>query len=113
MQDVTPRDVARVLTTMRDDGLSEWSRTHAWRVMRGVFGFAVLRGVLTKDPTTGLSRAERPKQRNAKVVARLDAATLEQARSRRPRQALEGRARAGRVRRAALGRDPGAPVGRR
>ena len=45
--------------------------------MRGVFAFAVLRGVLTKDLTTGLSRAERPKQRNAKVVARLDAATLE------------------------------------
>jgi integrase len=77
VQDVTPRDVARVLTTMRDDGLSEWSRTHTWRVMRGVFAFSVLRGVLTRDPTDGLSRAERPRQRNKQAVARLDAATLE------------------------------------
>jgi integrase len=41
-----------------------------------VFGLAVRRGIVTRNPVDGLTPAERPKQRNARNVERLDSATI-------------------------------------
>ena len=61
---------------MRDDGYSGWTRSATYRILRGVFSLAVRRGILTRNPVDGLTDAERPKQKNAKAIERLDSATL-------------------------------------
>ena len=76
VQKVTASDVARLLRGMRDDGFSGWTCSATYRVMRGVFSLAVRRGILTRDPTDGLTPGERPKQRNARNVERLDSVTI-------------------------------------
>ena len=77
VQHIDARDLARVLNDMRRDGLSEWTRTHVYRVLYGVFALAVRRGDVTKNPVDGLSKAERPTQENARKIRRLDPAELE------------------------------------
>ncbi len=77
IQDVTPSDLARILRGMRGR-YSSWTQVHAYKVLVGVFALATRRGLLSRNPLDGLSPAERPKQRNQREVARLDAASLEQ-----------------------------------
>jgi integrase len=76
VQKVTASEVAGVLRSMRDDGLSEWTCSAVYRIGKGVFVLAVRRGILTRSPADGLTPAERPKQRNARNVERLDSATI-------------------------------------
>lgn len=64
VQDITPRDVARVLRTMRDAGLSHWTRYAAYRLIKGTFLFAMSRKVITASPVEGLIESEVPKQRS-------------------------------------------------
>ena len=76
VQSITASEVARVLRSMRNDGLSEWTCTAVYRIAKGVFEVAERRGILTKNPAAGLTDAERPMQKNAKAIERLDSATL-------------------------------------
>ena len=76
VQKISASDVARVLRSMRDDGYSGWTCSATYRILRAVFAHAERRGILTKNPTKGLTDGERPKQRNAKAIERLDSATL-------------------------------------
>ena len=76
VQKISASDVARVLRSMRDDGLSEWTCSAVYRIAKAVFSLGVRRGILTRNPVDGLTPAERPKQRNARKVERLDSATL-------------------------------------
>lgn len=76
IQDVTPSDLARILRGMRGR-YSSWTQVHAYKVLVGVFSLATRRELLSRNPLDGLSPAERPKQRNKREVARLDAASLE------------------------------------
>jgi integrase len=76
LQDVTTAEVARLLRELRDR-YAEWSCVHAYRVLKGTFEHAVRRGYLTRSPLDGLARSERPTQRNARPVARLDTAILD------------------------------------
>jgi integrase len=48
-----------------------------YRILSGTFALAVRRGVLTSSPVDGLAPSERPKQKNAKRIAVLDAVTLD------------------------------------
>ena len=57
-------------------GYSGWTCSATYRIPRGVFSLAVRRGILTRNPADGLTPAERPKQKNAKAIERLDSATL-------------------------------------
>jgi len=68
VQHIDADDLASVLNGMRRDGLSEWTRTHVFRVMFGVFSLAVRRGYVTKNPLDGLADGERPTQKNAREV---------------------------------------------
>ena len=60
---------------MRDDGLSGWTASAVFRIVKGVFGLAQRRGIVTSNPCDGLTSAERPKQKNATKIERLDSAT--------------------------------------
>ena len=73
-QDVTAAELARLLSTMRD-GYSPWTCVAVYRIVRGVFALAVRRGLLARSPADGLAPAELPRQRNARRVEVLDAAT--------------------------------------
>ena len=44
--------------------------------MSGTFALAVRRGIVTRNPVDGLAPSERPKQRNAREIAVLDARTM-------------------------------------
>jgi integrase len=76
VQKLASADVARVLRKMRDDGLSELTRSAVYRIAKGVFSLALRRGILTRNPVDGLMPAERPRQRNRRNVERLDSATI-------------------------------------
>ena len=76
VQDITPTDVARILRGMRGR-YSSWTQVHAFKVMNGTLELAERRGIITRNPLDRLSSSEKPKQRNAREVERLDAATLE------------------------------------
>lgn len=76
VQEVTARDVARLLRGMRDR-YSPWTCVAVYRLLRGSFAIAVRRGILTRSPIEGLAPSEIPKQRNARRIAVLDAATME------------------------------------
>lgn len=75
VQDVTASDIAGVLRAQRER-YSEWSRVQTHRLLSGTFGHAHRRGLIARNPMDGLAPSERPKQRNAKRVARLEPATL-------------------------------------
>jgi integrase len=84
VQDVDARDLARVLRGMRErkvDGkpkpYSPWTQVAVYRIIAGTFALALRRGVIVRSPVDGLATSERPKQRNARQVAVLDAATLD------------------------------------
>lgn len=76
VQDVNPSDVARVLREMRDEGYAPRTCVHVHKVLRGVFGLAHRRGIVTRNPMDGLAPQERPKQVNAKPIAVLDAQAM-------------------------------------
>jgi integrase len=74
IQDVSVSDAAAVL--YRNRHLAEWTRVHIYRLLAGTFAHAFRRGLLSRNPMDGLSKAERPKQRNKRNVARLAAADV-------------------------------------
>ncbi len=77
VQDVSVSDAAAVLHANRH--LAEWTRVHIYRILAGTFAHALRRGVVSRSPIEGISKAERPRQRNKRNVARLvsaDAARL-------------------------------------
>ena len=76
MQDIAASDVARVLRSMRSS-YSGWTCSAVYKVMKGTFSLALRRGIITRNPMDGLAPSERPKQRNAKKIAVLDAAGME------------------------------------
>jgi integrase len=76
VQDVMASDLARVLRGLRET-YSPWTGVAVYRILRGSFALALRRGILTRSPVDGLAPSERPKQRNAKRVAVLDAETME------------------------------------
>jgi integrase len=76
VQTLTATELARLLRAMRDT-YSAWTCVAVYRLLAGSLALAVRRGVLTRSPMDGLAPSERPKQRNAKRVAVLDAETLE------------------------------------
>jgi integrase len=76
VQRITSSEVAKLLRGMRErsvDGkpkpYSEWTRVAVCRIVSGTFAFALRRGIVTRDPMTGLARSELPTQRNAKKIA--------------------------------------------
>lgn len=75
VQDITATALARLLRGMRDH-YSPWTCVAVYRILRGSFALALRRGILTRSPIDGLAPSERPKQRNAKKVAVLDAETM-------------------------------------
>ncbi|MBX6370150.1 MAG: site-specific integrase [Rhodospirillales bacterium] len=75
VQDIGSAEVAALLRDLRAR-YAPWSCVQAYRVVAGVFAHALRRGLIARNPLDGLARSERPKQRNARRVARLDAATL-------------------------------------
>jgi len=75
VQDVTARDLARILLAMRPT-YSEWTRYAAYRILKGTFGLAVRRGLLARSPVDGLAGAEIPSQQNKRRVAVLSADDL-------------------------------------
>lgn len=75
LQDITATDVARRLRELGDK-YSPWTCVAIYRLVVGTFALAVRRGILTRNPIDGLAPSERPKQRNAKRVAVLDADVL-------------------------------------
>jgi integrase len=74
-QEITASDVARVLRAMRDT-YSPWTCVAVYRIIAGTFALATRRGIVTRNPINGLAPSERPKQRNAKRIAVLDAETM-------------------------------------
>ncbi len=75
VQDVAPSDLARLLRAMRES-YSPWTCVAVFRILSGTFALALRRGLVTRSPIDGLAPSERPKQRNARRVAVLDAETL-------------------------------------
>jgi integrase len=76
LQDISASDVARVLRSMRDS-YSPWTCSAVYKVIRGTFGLALRRGIITRNPMDGLAPSERPKQRNAKKIAVLSGTDME------------------------------------
>ena len=71
------RDRCRSACSARlGDKYSPWTCVAVYRLLVGTFALAVRRGILTRNPIDGLAPSERPKQRNAKRVAVLDADVL-------------------------------------
>jgi integrase len=75
VQDVSASDVAQVLRGMRDR-YSPWTCVAVYRLLAGTFALALRRGVITRSPVDGLAPSERPRQRNKRRVAVLDAETI-------------------------------------
>ena len=69
IQDIAVTDVAAVLHANRH--LADWTRVHIYRTLAGTFAHALRRGIVSRNPIDGLSKAERPRQRNKRNVARL------------------------------------------
>lgn len=69
IQDVSVADAAAVLHANRH--LADWTRVQIYRVLAGTFAHALRRGVVSRNPMDGISKAERPRQRNKRNVARL------------------------------------------
>jgi integrase len=75
VQEITASEVARLLRGMRDT-YSAWTCVAVYRIMAGTFALAARRGFITSTPIDGLAPSERPKQRNKKRIAVLDAETM-------------------------------------
>ncbi len=75
VQEITASELARLLRGMRDR-YSPWTCVAVYRIMAGTFSLALRRGIVTRSPVDGLAPSERPKQRNAKRIAVLDAETI-------------------------------------
>jgi len=75
VQDIARRDLNRILKEMKET-YSPWTCVAVHRIMVGVFALAVRDDILTVSPIDKLSAAERPRQRNAKQIERLDSATM-------------------------------------
>lgn len=75
VQDVTATELARLLHDLRGR-YAPWTCVAVYRILRGTFALALRRGIVTRSPIDGLAPSERPKQRNAKQVAVLDAGTM-------------------------------------
>ena len=75
VQDVSAGELARLLRGMRAS-YSPWTQVAVFRIIAGTFSLALRRGILTRSPVDGLAPSERPKQRNAKRVAVLEAGRL-------------------------------------
>ena len=75
VQDITRRELARILKGMKEN-YSPWTATAVHRLMVGVFALAVRDDIITRSPADRLSPAERPRQKNAKDIERLDSATM-------------------------------------
>jgi hypothetical protein len=69
-------DRRRVLRSMRNT-YSGWTCSAVYKVMKGTFSLALIRGIITRNPMDGLAPSERPKQRNARKIAVLDEAAME------------------------------------
>lgn len=76
VQEITATDVATLLRDLRGR-YSAWTCVAVYRLMAGTFALALRRGIITRSPIDGLAPSERPKQRNAKRVAVLNAETME------------------------------------
>jgi integrase len=83
VQEITASEIARTLRAMRErtvDGkpkpYSPWTQVAVYRILVGTFALATRRGLLTRNPVDGLAPSERPRQRNAKRVAVLDAEAI-------------------------------------
>lgn len=76
VQDVTAPELARLLRGMRER-YSPWTCVAVYRLLAGTFTLALRRGLIARSPIDGLAPSERPKQRNARRVAVLDATTLD------------------------------------
>ncbi len=72
VQNITATDVARRLRELGDK-YSPWTCVAVYRLVAGTLALAVRRGIITRNPIDGLAPSERPKQRNAKRVAVLEA----------------------------------------
>jgi integrase len=72
VQEISASDIAAVLRGMRDR-YSPWTQVAVYRICAGTFALAVRRGIVSRNPVDGLAPSERPKQRNAKRIAVLDA----------------------------------------
>jgi hypothetical protein len=75
IQDVSGSDAASVLHANRH--LAHWTRVHIYRVLAGTFAHALRRGLVSRNPMDGISKAERPRQRNKRNVARLVSADVD------------------------------------
>src|SRR5262249_14374081 len=75
VQAVTASDLAAILRRMRAK-YSPWTCVAVDRIFAGTFALALRRGIVTRDPVAGLAPSERPKQRNKRPVAVLDAAAM-------------------------------------
>jgi integrase len=75
VQDVTARDLAKILRGLRDD-YSAWTQTAVYRLLVGTFAFAVRRGVIVASPVDGLIGTEKPRQKNKKEIALLDSVKM-------------------------------------
>ena len=75
VQEITASEIARLLRAMRDT-YSAWTCVAAYRIVAGTFALALRRGIVTRNPIDGLAPSERPKQRNGKKIAVLDAETM-------------------------------------
>jgi integrase len=75
VQELTASDVARRLRELRGR-YSPWTCVAVYRILAGTFALALRRGIITRSPIDGLAPSERPKQRNARPIAVLDAATI-------------------------------------
>ena len=67
VQDVSVSDAAAVLHANRH--LAEWTRVHIYRILAGTFAHALRRGVVSRSPIEGISKAERPRQRDASATS--------------------------------------------
>jgi integrase len=76
VQTVTASELARLLREMRTT-YSPWTCVAVFRILAGTFSLALRRGLVTRSPIDGLAPSERPKQRNARRVAVLDAETMD------------------------------------
>jgi integrase len=65
-----------VLRAMRDK-FSPWTCVAVYRIVRGSFALGVRRRILSHSPADGLAPSELPRQKNARTVEVLDAATLD------------------------------------
>ena len=75
VQGITRRELGRILKGMKEN-YSPWTATAVLRLMVGVFALAVRDDIITRSPADRISPAERPRQKNARDIERLDTSTM-------------------------------------